>query len=182
MRRFQLWGVTAYNCICGRDKLVAGSRGNSTRRSFRDGRRENERFLGDHRVNRLSSSRPLQIIAIKHNYRVASIRDSRVTLTRFISMRALIPATFGLSSFPAVFRERISVVEVTRVGVPAWTRAKRDRAPTTSSSWNCESRRDAHLLIPSYLCWCGCYQGRACRQESNQRTSSRQRDCLPAAS
>lgn len=29
-------------------------------------------------------------------------------------------------------------------------------------------RQDAHLLIPGYLCQCGCYQGRACRQESSQ--------------
>lgn len=54
----------------------------------------------------------------------------------------------------------------------------RERA--SASSRNCESRRDAHLLIPAYLCWCGCYQGRACRQESKRRTGSGQRDCLLA--
>lgn len=54
----------------------------------------------------------------------------------------------------------------------------RERA--SASSQNCESRRDAHLLIPAYLCWCGCYQGRACRQESKRRTGSGQRDCLLA--
>lgn len=52
----------------------------------------------------------------------------------------------------------------------------RERA--SASSENCESRRDAHLLIPAYLCWCGCYQGRACRQESKRQTGSGQRDCL----
>lgn len=55
----------------------------------------------------------------------------------------------------------------------------RERA--SASSQNCESRRDAHLLIPAYLCWCGCYQGRACRQESKRRTGSGQRDCLLAS-